>query len=272
MARAATTSDAFNAIAEPQRREILVRLRDGEQAVGDLALCLGMSQPQASKHLKVLREVGLVRVRGAGKQRIYALDFDGLRPVQEWLGGFEQSWNESFDRLGGMPSTSRGFEKRSDTMNVTADREVESSHVIDAPREAVFEAFTDVRHLSQWWGPRGFTTTTRSFEFRVGGEWSFMTHGPYGTHYPEWIVWRGIAPPERIAMLHGEFRDDPNAFESLLVCEEEQGCTRVTMRTVFPTKELRDEAVEKYHAIEGGKQTLQNLDRYVVDRGRSARG
>ncbi|MES5820936.1 metalloregulator ArsR/SmtB family transcription factor [Streptomyces sp. RG80] len=99
MARAATTSDAFNAIAEPQRREILVLLRAGERPVGDVARELGMSQPGASKHLRVLREVGLVRVRGEGKQRLYGLDARGLRPVHEWVGGFEQFWNESFGRL-----------------------------------------------------------------------------------------------------------------------------------------------------------------------------
>ena len=100
MARAATTSDAFNAIAEPQRRQILVLLRGGERPVTVLARDLGMTQPQASKHLRVLREVGLVRVREAGKQRLYDLDARGLRPVHEWVGGFERFWSESFDRLG----------------------------------------------------------------------------------------------------------------------------------------------------------------------------
>lgn len=99
MARAATTSDVFNAIAEPQRREILALLRTGERPVTELAQALGMTQPGASKHLRVLREVGLVRVRGAGKQRLYCLDARGLRPVHEWVGGFEQFWNQSFDRL-----------------------------------------------------------------------------------------------------------------------------------------------------------------------------
>ncbi|TCC54404.1 ArsR family transcriptional regulator [Kribbella pittospori] len=99
MARAATTSDAFNAIAEPRRREILVLLRSSERPVTDLARDLGMTQPQASKHLRVLREVGLVRVRGEGKQRLYGLDARGLRPVHEWVGGFERFWSESFDRL-----------------------------------------------------------------------------------------------------------------------------------------------------------------------------
>ncbi len=99
MARAATTSDVFNAIAEPQRRDILVLLRAGERPVTDLARELGMTQPGASKHLRVLREVGLVRDRRAGKQRLYGLEPRGLRPVHEWAGGFEQFWNESFDRL-----------------------------------------------------------------------------------------------------------------------------------------------------------------------------
>ena len=99
MARATTTSDVFNAIAEPQRRKILVLLRAGERPVTELAQELGMTQPGASKHLRVLREVGLVRDRKAGKQRLYGLNARGLRPVHEWAGGFERFWNESFDRL-----------------------------------------------------------------------------------------------------------------------------------------------------------------------------
>jgi uncharacterized protein YndB with AHSA1/START domain len=148
--------------------------------------------------------------------------------------------------------------------HATADREIMISRIIDAPPELVFEAFTEVRHLSQWWGPEGFTTTTRAFEFRVGGEWDFVMHGPDGTDYQEWITWTRIVAPEGIALLHGESRDDPNAFESVLTFEPDGAATRIEMRTVFPTKELRDEAVEKYHAIEGGEQTLGNLAAYVT--------
>jgi DNA-binding transcriptional ArsR family regulator len=99
VARAATTSDVFNAIAEPQRREILALLRAGERPVTELARVLGMTQPGASKHLRVLREVGLVRDRKAGKQRLYGLDARELRSVHEWTSGFERFWSESFDRL-----------------------------------------------------------------------------------------------------------------------------------------------------------------------------
>jgi DNA-binding transcriptional ArsR family regulator len=99
MARAATTSDAFNAVAEPQRRRILQLLKGKERPVNELARALRITQPRTSKHLRVLREVGLVRVRGDGQQRLYGLNARGLRPVHKWVGGFEQFWNESFDRL-----------------------------------------------------------------------------------------------------------------------------------------------------------------------------
>ncbi|NUQ86854.1 MAG: winged helix-turn-helix transcriptional regulator [Glycomyces artemisiae] len=99
MARAATTSDAFNAIAEPQRRRILDLLKGREMGVSELAGELDLPQPGVSKHLRVLREVELVRVRSDGKQRLYCLNVQALRPVQEWIGGFAQFWEASFDRL-----------------------------------------------------------------------------------------------------------------------------------------------------------------------------
>lgn len=99
MARAATTSDAFNAVAEPQRRKILTLLIGREHSVNELARALRITQPRTSKHLRVLRDVGLVRFREAGRQRLYALDARGLKPVHEWVIGFEQFWNESLDRL-----------------------------------------------------------------------------------------------------------------------------------------------------------------------------
>ncbi|HST60982.1 MAG TPA: metalloregulator ArsR/SmtB family transcription factor [Longimicrobium sp.] len=89
----------FNAIAEPQRRRILALLRTGERAATDIADTLALAVSPTSKHLRVLREVGLVRVREDGRQRVYALDAEGLREVHEWAGGFARFWSESFDRL-----------------------------------------------------------------------------------------------------------------------------------------------------------------------------
>ena len=99
MARAATTTDAFNAIAEPRRRQILNVLAAGERPVNDLGRELDLAQPQVSKHLRVLREVGAVDVRGEGRQRVYRLNGHALRPIHDWVKEFERTWSERFDQL-----------------------------------------------------------------------------------------------------------------------------------------------------------------------------
>jgi DNA-binding transcriptional ArsR family regulator len=99
MARAATTTDAFNAVAEPRRREILDLLVGGERPVGDMVGQLGMSQPLVSKHLRVLREVGAVEVREEGRRRLYRLNAEALRPIHDWVSGYERFWSGRFGRL-----------------------------------------------------------------------------------------------------------------------------------------------------------------------------
>src|SRR5687768_6358457 len=99
MARAATTADTFNAVAEPRRRAILDVLADGERSVNDLVAELGMAQPQVSKHLRVLREVGAVDVRDEGRRRLYRLNGHALRPIHDWVKTYERSWSERFEQL-----------------------------------------------------------------------------------------------------------------------------------------------------------------------------
>jgi DNA-binding transcriptional ArsR family regulator len=99
MARAATTTDAFNAVAEPRRREILDLLAGGERPVNDLVELLGMAQPQVSKHLRVLREVGAVDVRDQGRQRLYRLNGRALKPIHDWVKSYEETWTDRFEAL-----------------------------------------------------------------------------------------------------------------------------------------------------------------------------
>lgn len=147
-----------------------------------------------------------------------------------------------------------------------SDRELMVSRLIEGPRDVVFEAFTEVQHLSRWWGPDGFTTTTRTFEFSEGGVWEFTMHGPDGTDYPNWIQWMEIRPPEVIVLRHGEGPDDPEQFSSTFIFEERTDGTRVTLRSEFKTKALRDRAAEEYGAIEGANQTLDSLATYLTGR------
>jgi DNA-binding transcriptional ArsR family regulator len=99
MARAATTADAFNAVAEPRRRQLVDVLAGGERSVNDLVGAVGLAQPQVSKHLRVLREVGVVDVRDRGRQRLYRLNGKALKPIHDWVAQYESMWSERFDRL-----------------------------------------------------------------------------------------------------------------------------------------------------------------------------
>jgi DNA-binding transcriptional ArsR family regulator len=99
MARAATTADAFNAVAEPRRRQILDVLAGGERPVNDVVRVLGLAQPQVSKHLRVLREVGVVDVREQGRRRLYRLNGYALKPIHDWVKGYERLWSDRFDEL-----------------------------------------------------------------------------------------------------------------------------------------------------------------------------
>jgi len=99
MARAATTSDAFNAVAEPRRREILSLLVVAERPVGDLVTILRLDQPSVSKHLRVLRDVGLVRVRRNGRHKLYSTNAEGIKPMHEWTATFERYWRHQLNRI-----------------------------------------------------------------------------------------------------------------------------------------------------------------------------
>lgn len=144
-----------------------------------------------------------------------------------------------------------------------SDREIVVSRVIEGTPELVFTAYTEVRHLSRWWGPNGFTTTTHSFDFRPGGVWEFTMHGPDGTDFPNHVEYLEIERPSRIVMLHGSREDDPEAFTSTVTFAETDGGCEVTLRSVFKTKEQRDLVVDSYHAIEGAEQTLSRLAEFI---------
>jgi len=99
VARAATTSDAFNAVAEPRRRQIIALLADAERPVNDLVQLLGVAQPQVSKHLRILRQVGAVEVRDEGRQRVYRLNGHALKPIHDWVKSYERTWSDRFEAL-----------------------------------------------------------------------------------------------------------------------------------------------------------------------------
>jgi uncharacterized protein YndB with AHSA1/START domain len=150
------------------------------------------------------------------------------------------------------------------TQSSTADREILLSRLLDAPRELVFSAWTDPKQIVQWWGPRGFTTTTDEMSVTPGGVWRFVMHGPDGTDYKNKIIFSEVVKPERLVYRHGGEGGTEHVRFHVTVTFEAQGRkTLLTMRSLFETAQERDDVVNKYGAIEGGKQTLERLAEHV---------
>ncbi|GAA5163176.1 SRPBCC family protein [Viridibacterium curvum] len=132
--------------------------------------------------------------------------------------------------------------------------EIIITRLVNAPRERVFDVWTDARHVSLWWGPNGFTTTTYEMQVAVGGVWRFTMHGPDGRDWPNRIVYSEVVRPERLAYSHGDFeREHFKAVVSF--AEAADGKTLVMLRTLFPSAEACA-AVKAHGAVEGGQQTL----------------
>ena len=153
-----------------------------------------------------------------------------------------------------------------DSLDLETDaRSIIGVREFDAPRDLVFAAFTDPKHLTQWWGPNGFTTTTSSFEFRPGGVWRFVMHGPDGRDYQNRVTYEEIVPPERIVYRHGGGDDvEPVQFRQTIVFEDLGGRTRITWRGDFPSAAERDRVIKDHGADKGLLQTLARLSEFVA--------
>jgi uncharacterized protein YndB with AHSA1/START domain len=145
-------------------------------------------------------------------------------------------------------------------------RSIIGSRVFDAARNLVFSAFTDPKHLAQWWGPDGFTTTIHAFDFRPGGVWRFVMHEPDGRDYQNRVTYDEIVPPERIVYRHGGGDDvEPVQFTQTLTFEDlGNGKTRLTWHGRFPTAEERAHVIKDYGADKGLAQTMARLAKYVA--------
>ena len=138
------------------------------------------------------------------------------------------------------------------------------SRLLNAPRQLVFSAFTDPKHLAQWWGPDGFSTTTSAYDLRPGGVWRFVMHGPDGRDYQNRITFDEIVKPEKIVYHHGGGDDvEPVQFRTTVTFEDISGKTRLTLHAVFPSAAARERVIKQYGADKGAVQTLSRLADYL---------
>jgi uncharacterized protein YndB with AHSA1/START domain len=149
----------------------------------------------------------------------------------------------------------------------TADREIIQRRLLNAPRQLVYKVWTGQEHLAKWWGPNGFTTTTHEMNFAPGGTWRFMMHGPDGTDYPNKMVFEEVIPNQKLVFTHSDDADNGLSFHVTVTFEEKGDKTLLTMHHVFGTAEERNMVVEKFGAIEGGRQTLTRLEEHLYNMG-----
>ena len=184
MARTPTTTDAFNAVAEASRRDLLDAIGTGEVTVNELVERLGLSQPQVSKHLAVLRQVGVVLVRKDGRHRWYRVNGPVLQPIHDWVSSFERTWNTRLDRLDDLLAelTTEGATAMTATRNrhgsavvtLPSDTEILITRQFDAPASAVFEALTTPELVKRWWGFDSSVWEVCDIDLRVGGSWRYV--------------------------------------------------------------------------------------------------
>jgi uncharacterized protein YndB with AHSA1/START domain len=154
-----------------------------------------------------------------------------------------------------------------DSLDLNRDQNsIIATRVYDAPRDLVFEVWTDPKHLSQWWGPNGFSTTTSAFDMRVGGVWRFVMRGPDGRDYENRITYDEIVKPERIVYHHGGGEDvEPVQFRTTVTFEDLGGNQiRLTLHAVFPSAAERNRVIKEYGADKGAVETLSRLADYVA--------
>jgi uncharacterized protein YndB with AHSA1/START domain len=155
-----------------------------------------------------------------------------------------------------------------DSLDLNQDpRSIVGTRIFDAPRDLVFSAWTDPKHLAQWWGPNGFTTTTSAFDFRPGGVWRYVMHGPDGRDYQNRVTFEEIVRPERIVYRHGGGDDvEPVQFRQTIIFEDLGGKTRLIWRGDFPSAAERDRVIKEYGADKGLMQTMARLAEFVAAR------
>jgi len=195
---------------------------------------------------EVLNTVAFVEHDGTTKLTVRARVVKSTAGAAPYLAGMEAGWTQSLERLGVH-------------LAGTADREIVATRVVDAPREHVFEMFTDRQHVARWWGPKGFTSTIDEMDVRPGGVWRFVMHGPDGIDYKNKIVYDEIARPERLVYTH----TGGAQFQATATFTSYGEKTVLAMRMLFGSSRERDRVVKKFSAIEGLSQTLDRLEVYV---------
>ncbi|HZE97421.1 MAG TPA: SRPBCC domain-containing protein, partial [Planctomycetota bacterium] len=202
---------------------------------------------------EVLNTVTLTERGGRTTLTVKARVLRKTPDADRYLKGMEEGWKLTLDRM--------------QAFSTNPARQITLSRVFDAPVARVWEAFTDPKQTPLWWGPDGFTITSRSRKVKAGGSWDFIMHGPDGTDYPNFITYKEVVRHKRLVYEHGDEKGKAPEFVSTATFEKQGKKTRVTMTAVFSTTAIREFVAKEHHAVEGGQQTLGRLAEHLAKQG-----
>ena len=218
---------------------------------------------KGSSMFDVLNTVTFVSERGKTAVTLQARVVKVTAVAPQYLQGMQAGWTQSLERLGAhLDSVQRdGGRIHLATTSNTADREITTTKVFNAPLDVVWTMWTDPEHVAQWWGPRGFTTTIHDMDVRAGGEWRLVMHGPDGRDYLNRIIFREVLKPERLVYEHiPEKGSEPVRFQTTVTFAEQGAKTEVSVKMLFPSAAAREHVAKTYGAVEGLAQTLARLE------------
>jgi uncharacterized protein YndB with AHSA1/START domain/DNA-binding transcriptional ArsR family regulator len=263
-------TNIFNALAEPNRLHIVELLRERPYSVNEIAEQLQLRQPQVSKHLRYLSEVGLVMVYPIAQQRFYGIRPEPLKELDDWIGSFERFWDSKFSILDRYLETL----KEKQAMATSAKRPpLTIEHIFNAPRDLVWEAWTDPKHLAQWWAPEYFSVSEIEVDARPGGVRRIDMQAPDGTIYPTTGMFKEVTKPERLVFNSTPLDAAGNKLfevQQTLVFSEIGDTTKLVLeaRVLSATPE----AAPYLAGMEPGiQQSLAKLDRLLVDKSTTKR-
>lgn len=232
-------NDIFSSLADPTRRDILQRLLNGEMSVNQLAKDYNMSLPAVSKHLKVLEAAKLITKERRGRQHFIRLAADNFKNAADHLLYYQTVLNKRLDSLAAYLRTDLQPKSRHNAMNPkkSVPQTITMTHILDAPRDQVWEVYTSPKHISEWWGPEGATVVACYNDVRVGGMWRFVFRGAEDQEYVVSGQYREVKMPERLVYTDGFGEADnarPEALVTIAFEELPDGRTKLTKTSVAP--------------------------------------
>lgn len=255
--------DTFAALAEPNRLRIVELLRSGPRPVNDIGERLQLNQPQVSKHLRVLKDAGLVDVEPRAQQRVYHLRADELRRLHEWLERYRRIWQSRYEQLDEVIMT---MTMHDTDMRLQGDREIVISRTFNAPARIVFDAVTKPEYLERWWAPRslGVVLVQCDADVRAGGTYRYVMQKGDGPLMAFSGTYAEVTPPTRL--VYDEIFEPmagAGAVRVTITFEEHDGKTRMVNHSVYPSKQVRDGVIAT-GMEKGMRNSMDQLEELVA--------